>query len=84
MKIEAVQKASDHSLSGKPEVWVRVFSNEMHDWPRVEAKLTEAQSAILGDLGARTLTYLPHSPTADEREEHDYMFEDWYVWAAKG
>lgn len=81
MRIEAVSKSSDLSLSGKPEVWVHVFSNEMHDWPSIEKKLSATQRAILNDLGRRTMAYFPHSPTPAEREEHDYMFEDWFVWA---
>jgi hypothetical protein len=83
VRIEAVAKSGGLSLSGKPEVWVQVFANEMHDWPSVEAKLSEAQRAELDALGdKRTMRYFPHSPSAEEREEHGYSFEDHWVWAA--
>jgi hypothetical protein len=81
VKIEVVSKNSDLSLSGKREVWVHVFANEMHDWPSIEAKLNATQRAMLQDLGQRTLSYYPHTPDREEREEHGYMFEDFFVWA---
>lgn len=83
MRIEAVSKSGHISLSGKSEVWVHVFSNEMHDWPSIEAKLSGTQRAILNDLGLqRTMAYYPHTPDATEREEHGWAFEDHWVWAA--
>lgn len=78
-----MSKSGDISLSGKPEVWVHVFSNEMHDWPSIEAKLSGAQRVILNDLGKRTMAYFPHTPNSDEREEHGFMFEDFWVWTGK-
>lgn len=83
MRIEATSKTT--GLSGGREVWVRVFSNEVLDWPSVKAKLDEGQMAMLENLGLRpTLAYFPHNPTDDEREDHGYEFSDWWVWAAKG
>lgn len=83
MKIETSSKSKALSLSGKREVWVQVFSNEMHDWPSIQAKLSDAQRATLDALGPKVLSYFPHSPTAEEREEHGYSFEDFFVWAAR-
>lgn len=80
MRIEAVAQAS--GLNGGPEVWVHVYSDEVLDWPRVEAKLNAGQAAMLESLGRRTLRYFPHTTTADEREEHGYTFEDFWVWSA--
>jgi hypothetical protein len=83
VRIEAVSKSSDLSLNGGQEVWVRVLSNEMQDWPSVEKKLSEAQGAMLTDLGPqKSLAYYPHVPTAEERGEHGYSFEDHWVWTA--
>lgn len=83
VKIEAVSKSSDVSLSGKREVWVHVFSNEVHDWPGVEAKLSGPQRTMLSGLGARrAVSYFPHSPTGEERDEHGYLCDDWWVWRA--
>lgn len=80
MNIEAVSKGS--GLNGGREVWVHVYSDEVHDWPSIEAKLDDGQRAMLENLGKRSLSYFPHSPTGEEREEHGYRFEDWFVWAA--
>ena len=80
MRIEV--KSKDAGLNGGPEVWVRVLSNDVHDWPSIEAKLSGPQRAMLNALGNRTLSYFPHRPTAEERAEHSYSFEDWFVWQA--
>ena len=83
VKIEAVSKSEDVSLSGKREVWVHVFANEVHDWPGVEAKLSGPQRSMLNGLGThRAVSYFPHSPDSSEREEHGYSFEDFWVWRA--
>lgn len=83
MKIEVVSKSADLSLSGKAEVWVHVFANEVHDWPRILDKLNATQKAMLDDLGRRTLAYYPHTPTTGEREEHGYIVDDYWVWSGK-
>ena len=81
MKIEAVSKAS--GLNGGREVWVRVLSNEVHDWPSVAKKMGGPQAAMLDALGiGRALSYFPHNPTGEEREEHGYSFEEFWVWRA--
>jgi hypothetical protein len=84
MRIEAVSKSGGLSLSGKREVWVRVLSNEVHDWSRVQDKLNAEQAAMLDALGiGRKLAYYPHSPIPEEREEHGYNVDDHWVWSAK-
>lgn len=80
MKIEAVSKAS--GLNGGREVWVRVLSNEVLDWPSVERRLDEEQLAMLADLGKKAMSYFPHSPIPEERDEHGYLCDDFWVWAA--
>lgn len=82
MKIEVSSKGPGTSLSGKSEVWVHVFANEMHDWPSIEKKLSDEQRAMLDGLGRRTLAYFPHNPLPEEREEHGYLCDDWFVWAS--
>lgn len=80
VKIEAINKTT--GLNGGREVWFHVFSNEVMDWPSVEAQLDDGQRAILENLGKRTLAYFPHDPTSEEREEHGYLCDDWWVWSA--
>lgn len=81
MRIEAEAKTS--GLNGGAEVWFRVLSNEVHDWPSIEKKLSGPQRVMLNSLGLkRTLSYFPHRPTAEERSEHSFSFEDWFVWQA--
>ena len=83
MRIEAVSKSTGVSLSGKREVWVRVLSNEVYDWGRVQAKLSADQAAMLEGLGlGRKLSYFPHSPVPEEREDHGYNVDDFWVWSA--
>lgn len=69
-------------LNGGREVWVRVYSDEVLDWPKVEARLSQGQRDMLDHLGRRTVSYFPHHPTAEEQAEHGHIFEDWWVWAA--
>lgn len=84
MKIEAASKSPNLSLSGKREVWVHVLANEVHDWPAIEAKLSGPQRSMLNGLGiGRSLSYFPHSPDSDEREEHGHTVDDWWVWSAR-
>ena len=80
MKIETVSKAQ--GLNGGPEVWVCVFANEMLDWSRIEAMLSDDDKVALSALGPKKLSYYPHIPTAEERAEHGYSFEDFWVWTA--
>lgn len=76
MRIEVSRKST--GLKGGPEVWVRVLSNEVVDWPAVAAKLDQGTRDL---VAGATLTYYPHLVTAEERDEHDYRFEDWFTWA---
>lgn len=79
MRIEVSEQQS--GLNGGQEVWVQVLSNEVKDWPTIETMLSDEQKAILKGLGNRKLArYIPHHPTAEEREEHGQSFEDWFVW----
>lgn len=80
MQIETTNKYT--GLNGGREVWVRVYSDEVVDWRAVQAKLTEGQAAMLENLGKRTMSYFPHSPTPAEREDHGWLCEDWFVWAS--
>jgi len=68
-------------LCGGPEVWVRVLSTEVLDWPRIESKLGEED--IQAIKGKSLLRYLPHHVTEEERVDHAYSFEDWFIWGVR-
>lgn len=77
MRIEVSEH--EDGLNGGPEVWVRVLSTEVLDWPRVEAKLGEAEAQSI--KGKRLVSFLPHHVSEEERVEHSYSFEDWWIFA---
>lgn len=77
MRIEVFEQES--GIHGGPEVWVRVLANEAHDWRSIEEKLGDDQRATLRALGNRKLRYYPFKPEADG-DDHDYLFEDFWVW----
>lgn len=74
MQIELTEQ---HSTTG-PEVWVRVLSNSVVDWPTVEAALGEEQRQLLQSLGEHAdLEYLPGWPGSGD---HNYSFEEYWCW----
>ena len=68
-------------LHGGPEVWVKVLSTEVLDWPRIAAKLDEDDTRSL--RGKSLLRYIPHHVTQEERMEHGYLVEEWYIWGVR-
>lgn len=76
MRIEVTRNPD--GLHGGPEVWVRVLSSEVQDWPRIEAKLNEEDAQAIAGLDLKR--YLPHVPTQEERAEHGYLSEDWWIF----
>lgn len=91
MKIEVFEVCDGEasSISGEREVWVKVLSNEVHDWPEVKAALTDEQAEAMCGAKVRPHTYYPHLVSADEKAEHGYAMEDWFVfkfesWAVAG
>ena len=69
-------------LHGGPEIWVRVLSNTIVDWPSVECQLTDEQKNSLFLVNRRPLDYYPHMVTAEEKSEHGFSFEDWWTFTA--
>lgn len=74
--------AQPEGLHGGPEVWVRVLSNSVVDWPEVERSLTEAQKEVLKPTARRPIDYYPHLVTAEETAEHGMSYEDWWIFTA--
>ena len=69
-------------LHGTPEVWVRVLSNSVVDWPDVERALNDAQREILKPSPRQPLNYYPHLVTPEEKAEHGFSLEDWWIFTA--
>lgn len=69
-------------LNGGPEVWVKVLSNSVVDWPDVERRLSPEQAEILKPSIRRPIGYHPHLVTADEKAEHGMAYEDWFIFTA--
>ena len=69
-------------LHGGPEVWVRVLSSTVVDWPEVEKSLTREQREILKPSRRNPINYYPHLVTSEEKAEHGYSLEDWWVFTA--
>lgn len=63
---------------GNPEVWVRVLSTEVVDWPTVASKL---DPATLVDLQGKSMAYYPGHPDKDEQDTHGWLVEDIWVWS---
>lgn len=78
MRIEVIDQPK--GLRGEHEVWVKVLANSAVDWPQVAASLSEAQQEALRGAPARPSYYYPHLVTPEEREEHGYHTEDWFVF----
>ncbi|HKN44253.1 MAG TPA: hypothetical protein VJW23_10035 [Propionibacteriaceae bacterium] len=69
-------------LHDGPEVWVKVLSHSMIDWPSVLERLTDAQKEVLQPGARRPIDYYPHLVTAEEKAEHGFSYEDWWVFTA--
>ena len=79
MKVEVYHEES--GLRGGREVWVKVLSNEAMDWPRISAHLDDETRETL--KGYKLDSWYPHPVSDEEREEHTYLTEEWFVWTDK-
>lgn len=76
VRIEVIRQPE--GLHGGREVWVRVLSNEVLDLPRVLDKMNAEDRAEVD--GMRLVQGYIHHPQGDELSDHDYPFEDWWVF----
>jgi hypothetical protein len=77
------EKADEPSLSGGPELWVRVLTNEMVDLPRVKAAIADDQAEIWAGYADKPSDYYPHWVTPEEKTEHGFKYEDWFIFPKK-
>ena len=78
MHIEVIDQPE--GLRGEHEIWVKVLANSAVDWPQVQNSLSEAQRQMMWGGPARPNYYYPHLVTPEEKEEHGYSTEDWWVF----
>jgi len=78
MRIEVFNQSE--GLHGEPEVWVKVLSNTVVDWPDVERALTSEQFEVVQPRYRKPIGYHPHLVTAEEKVEHGYSLEDWFIF----
>lgn len=79
VQIEVFEQES--GLRGGREVWFKVLSNTVVDWPDVKAKLTSEQQALLDNLDRPSMSYFPHLVSEEERADHGFALEDWWTFA---
>jgi hypothetical protein len=70
----------NEGLHGDHEVWVKVLSNTVADWPEVKKRLTDAQEAVMKGTSSLPFKYYVHMVTPEEKAEHGYSFEDWWIF----
>jgi hypothetical protein len=84
MQVEVFEQTA--GLHGGKEVWVKALSNEVVDWPTVRAKLDDRHTDVIdrcvdhNDQRGMPKGYHPHLVTEEERMEHGYRYEDWWVF----
>lgn len=76
LRIELFEQAQ--GLLGGREMWIKVLSNQVMDLPTILEHLAPEDRARLN--GMKMTQYHPHAPTDEEREEHSYLVEDWFIY----
>lgn len=60
-------------VSGRPELWLRVRSQEALDLDRIKKHLTPAQLTTLAAYGPKPAAYYPDA-------EDGWLFVDWFIF----
>lgn len=81
MNIEVIQQ--DSGINGNQEVWVKVQSNTLTDWPTAKRGLTSEQKLAMNGADLAPCGYYPDNRTPAERAESGYEFEDFYVFRVR-
>lgn len=80
ISITEIEEGNPLSMSGGPELWVRVLTNEQVDIPRVKAALAADQAAIWANYADKPSDWYPHYVTPEEKLVHGYSYEDWWTF----
>ena len=65
------------------EVWVRVLSNTVVDWPEVKQQLTAEQRELLAGASVKPVGYYPDSRTQAERSADGHKYEDYFIFSVR-
>lgn len=65
-------------LHGTPEVWVKVQTDKLLDWPRYKSALTPTQAKLLEPCSLLPDSYHPARAEADETPL--YRYEEWFIF----
>lgn len=76
MEISVFDQAE--GLHGQPEVWVKIQTDNLLDWPRYRAALAPAQAKLLENCESLPCGYHPHFAQPNENPSH--KFEEWFVF----
>ena len=70
-------------LQGKSEVWVRVLSDTVVDWPEVKRQLTVEQREAMSLASEKPIAHNPDSRTDAERLADGYKYEDFFIFSVR-
>lgn len=84
MKIEVFEQ--EDGLGNEPEVWVKIQTDELLDWPRYKTHLDPAQARVVAGCQrnpqSRTEVFAYHP--ADAEPGSGFRFEEWFVLKPEG
>ena len=75
MEIEVFSQSE--GLHGEPEVWVRIQTNELLDWPRYKLALDEAHAKVVADCVTQPIGY--HPALLEGGDNNPYRYEEWFI-----
>lgn len=77
MKIEITVAEDTRSLvDGRPELWLRVLSNELVDLGRAKLALNDEQRELLAQYNEKPVSYYPDI-------DDQYPYADWWIFQKK-
>jgi len=76
-QVEIEVFAQPEGLHGQPEVWVRIQTDELLDWPRYRAALNESQAKVVAGCVERPIGYHPALLEGGDANPHRY--EEWFI-----
>lgn len=79
MNIEVVE-CDEETVTGSPELWVIVRSNEIFDLPQVMKWITEHHPGLWGTYRQDRKIFWPYWVSKEEREAEGFRFCDYWIF----